>query len=367
MLKITNIKFYEKRNLFFAISISLFLLGAIMMIINGVNLDIQFKGGTILKYGYEGDISREAVIEEASKSLGINVDAQLTQDFNSKNKQISISLASDEGLTPEKQNALFQALQTKFASNKLTIAEQLSVDPFYGREFFEKGLLAIGLAAIFIVLYVWLRFRTIHGLSAGMFALVALLHDVLMVFVTFIVFRIPINDAFIAVVLTIIGYSINDTIVIYDRMRENQRIFGRKISLGDLINLSQNQSLTRTINTSMNTFFSMVVVVIVSIVFNLESIRSFALPMMVGIISGCYSTLFIACPLWVLWNTRGGKNQPVQEKSKKTEAVKAAEPKKIGDAGAAEAPIKAEPVKKAEPARPAQTSNKKKQGKKKKK
>ncbi len=203
----------------------------------------------------------------------------------------------------------------EFSGNNLQVSETYNVDPFYGQEFFTKGIIAIALAALFIVIYVWFRFRSIHGLSAGVMALVALLHDVLVVFFTFIVFKIALNDAFIAVVLTIIGYSINDTIVIYDRMRENQRILGKKISLGNLIDLSQNQCFTRTLNTSVTTFFSMAIIVIMSIVFNLISIRSFALPMMVGIVSGCYSSLFIACPLWVLWNTRGGRNKPAAAKS----------------------------------------------------
>ena len=310
-------KFFERRNLFFGISLFLFLFGLIMVFVNGINLDIQFKGGAIIKYSYEGTLNKEAVADEASSILGLSVDAQETSDLLSHNQNIALNVTGDKGLTADVQQKLFEGLKAKHPENNLQVSESYNVDPFYGREFFEKGILAIVLAAIFIVLYVWLRFRSIHGLSAGMFALVALLHDVLMVFVTFIVFRIPINDAFIAVVLTIIGYSINDTIVIYDRMRENQRIYGNKIALGDLINLSQNQCFTRTLNTSMNTFFSMVVVVVASVVFNLESIRSFALPMMVGIISGCYSTLFIACPLWVLWNTRGGRNMPVAMGAKK--------------------------------------------------
>lgn len=346
MQKIYNFKYFEKRNLFFAISLCLFLLGIIMIFVNGINLDIQFKGGSIIKYSYAGEIDKDAFGAEASSILGTSVDVQETSDWTGGNKNIVLTVSGNIGLTAEKQQSLYNDLKEKFPSNSLTINETYNVDPFYGREFFEKGLLAIALAAIFIVLYVWLRFKSIHGLSAGMFALVALLHDVLMVFTTFIVFKIPINDAFIAVTLTIIGYSINDTIVIYDRMRENQRIYGNKISLGNLINLSQNQSFTRTINTSMNTFFSMVIVVIISIVFNLESIRSFALPMMVGIISGCYSTLFIACPLWVLWNTRGNRNMPVAPDSKKkaeapvkpqeviekqgtVEAAKAVEPKPV--------------------------------------
>jgi preprotein translocase SecF subunit len=313
-----------------------------MAFIQGVNLDIQFKGGSIIKYGFTGTIEKESFATEASRLLGIDTDTQETSDLATNSQSMVLTIAGDNGLTAEKQQALFEGLKSKFPSNELSIKETYNVDPFYGREFFEKGMLAIGLAALFIVLYVWLRFKSIHGLSAAMMALVALFHDVLMVFFTFVIFKIPINDAFIAVVLTIIGYSINDTIVIYDRMRENQRIYGNKIALGDLINLSQNQSFTRTLNTSMNTFFSMVIVVIVSIVFGLESIRSFALPMMVGIISGCYSTLFIACPLWVMWNTRGGRNMPVAPKAaaKKAETLNTSASGAIEGASADAAPAK---------------------------
>jgi len=345
MQKIYNFKFYEKRNLFFAISLSLFLLGIIMIFVNGINLDVQFKGGSIITYNYEGTVDKDAFESESAKILNQDVDIQETTDLATNKQSIVLTVAGDNGLTAEQQQSLFDALKQKFTANNLSVKETYNVDPFYGKEFFDKGLLAIALAAIFIVLYVWLRFRSIHGLSAGMFALVALLHDVLMVFFSFIIFKIPINDAFIAVVLTIIGYSINDTIVIYDRMRENQRIYGNKITLGNLINLSQNQSFTRTINTSMNTFFSMVIVVVISIIFNLVSIRSFALPMMIGIISGCYSTLFIACPLWVMWNTRGGRNKPVGDTKSAKKKVEAAKPEVIAEKqGTAEAAPSVQPT-----------------------
>jgi preprotein translocase SecF subunit len=245
-----------------------------------------------------------------------------------------LNVAGNRGLDAKTQAAVNDALTKAFPNAGLTLAETSNVEPFFGAAAAQRSVLALILGALFIMIYVAVRFRSMSGVSAGAMALVALLHDVIMVLVAFIIFDIPLNDSLIAVELTIIGYSINDTIVIYDRMRENQRIFGNKISLGDLINLSQNQSFTRTLNTSMNTFFSMVVVVVVSIFFGLESIRSFALPMMVGIISGCYSTLFIACPLWVMWNTRGGRNMPAQVKAaaKKGEPLKAgAEPIAVGE------------------------------------
>ena len=142
-------------------------------------------------------------------------------------------------------------------------------------------------------------------------AIVSLLHDVLMVLATFIIFRIPINDAFIAVSLTIIGYSINDTIVIYDRIRENSRL-SKKIDYPELVNSSINQTLSRSINTCLCTFVSIFIVYIFASIYSIESIKNFALPMMVGIFTGGYSTICIAGPLWAMWQVRKTKGTPVK-------------------------------------------------------
>ena len=146
------------------------------------------------------------------------------------------------------------------------------------------------------------------GLSAGVMALIALLHDVIMVYFCFIVFRMPLDSNFIAVVLMILGYSLNDTIVIYDRVRENQSLLGNKTTPAELFNISATQVLKRTICTSLTTLIAIACVLVVSLIFNLSSVVSFALPMMVGVIVGCYSSLCIAGPLWVIWqNHKMGK------------------------------------------------------------
>ena len=141
------------------------------------------------------------------------------------------------------------------------------------------------------------------------------MHDVIMVYGTFVIFGIPINANFMAVVLTILGYSINDTIVVYDRIRENKKLVPKNTPVSELVNLSMNQSLTRSINTSITTISAMIVVSIVALVFNVESILSFSFPLIVGMIFGVYSTLFITGPLWVLW-------QEHKEKHKKSYAEK---------------------------------------------
>ena len=138
-------------------------------------------------------------------------------------------------------------------------------------------------------------------MSAGVTGLIALFHDVLIVFLAFVVFKIPINDSFIAATLTILGFSINDTIVIYDRVRENKLLYTNKLPIEEIVDMSISQSFTRSLNTNICTLLSVVVVYIFACVQDIGSIKSFALPMIFGIISGCYSTIFIAGPIWVSW------------------------------------------------------------------
>ena len=140
-------------------------------------------------------------------------------------------------------------------------------------------------------------------------AIVALFHDAFVVTAVFIIFRIPLNDSFIAAILTIIGFSINDTIVIYDRIRENKGIMGKKTTTEELVDTSITQSMTRSINTNIAVFVSITIVYIFAQIYKIDSIKAFALPMMFGTISGCYSTICIAGPLWTMWKNRKAKSK----------------------------------------------------------
>ena len=178
------------------------------------------------------------------------------------------------------------------------------MNPTIGKEFLLKSVVAVAAACVLILLYVAYRFRKIGGLSAGAMAVVALLNDLLVVYGVFVVLRIPLNGNFIAALLTILGYSINDTVVIYDRIRENSALYGKKMPLPQLVNLSVNQSLARTLMTSITTCAALAIICVVSLVFKLDSIFTFALPLMFGMISGVYSTICIATQLWVDWKER---------------------------------------------------------------
>ena len=141
----------------------------------------------------------------------------------------------------------------------------------------------------------------IDGLAAGVTAVIALMHDVLIAFCVFVIFGLDVDDVFIAVILTILGYSLNATIVVYDRVRENRRKLGPKVGYDEILNLSMNQTLSRTVLTSLCTFLALVVVFIVALIFNIDTVVSFALPMMAGVAAGCFSSQFIAPNLFGMW------------------------------------------------------------------
>lgn len=301
-----NIDFIKNKKIFFGISILIMFIGIIFNVIFGTQLDIQFTGGAIVKYSYTGQIEESSIKDIIQKATDQTVSIQLNENVVSSNDKevknnVSVEFSGNEGISLEQQKSITESLIQTFPNNNFESIESISVNPSMGRTFFMKCIVAIILASVLMVFYVAFRFKKISGLSAGVTALIALLHDVIMIYFTFIIFRIPLNDSFIAVVLMILGYSLNDTIVIYDRIRENKKIFGNKIDIATLVNKSINQTLGRTISTSVSTVIAIGTVLVVSILFNLPSVVSFALPMVIGIISGCYSTISIAGPLWVVW------------------------------------------------------------------
>lgn len=295
------ISFYKHRYIYFIISACLILAGVVAVIMNGIQLDIQFKGGTIFKYTYSGTIDEVKAENVVAQAVGKTTNGQLQSNMAGSEQMLILSLADNKALTSQEQEAVTAALNEAFPNAHLALAESLTVEPFLGARFFKNGMLAIGLAFLLVLVYVGFRFKNIGGISAGTMAIIALIHDVFIVTTAFIVFKIPLNDSFIAAVLTIIGFSINDTIVIYDRIRENKHLYGGKISTAELVDKSIHQSMMRSINTNIAVFLSITIVYIFAQIYNLESIRAFALPMMLGTISGCYSTICIAGPLWAMW------------------------------------------------------------------
>ncbi|HWP52295.1 MAG TPA: protein translocase subunit SecF [Clostridia bacterium] len=303
-MKKWNIDFFGHRKIYFGLSLVLILIMLVGTVFFGVDLDIQFKGGALITYSYTGDIDQGEFQQSVESVLGQKISLQKSTDIASGTQNYVISLPTSEGLNADKQAELATALVEKYKDNNLATASISVINPTIGKEFLIKSLTAVAFASLLMVVYISLRFKKIGGWSAGITAVIALIHDLLMVFAVFVLFRISINANFIAVCLTILGYSLNDTIVIYDRVRENKRIYGSAMPIEEMMNLSLNQSFTRSLMTSITTVCSMVVVSIVAWMYNVTSILSFSVPMIIGMVSGCYSSLCIATMLWVIWQQR---------------------------------------------------------------
>ncbi len=292
--------FYGKRKLFISVSLAVILVGIIMTFVPGfgAQLDIQFKGGSLLKYNYSGEIDPDRAADISSNIINRVVSAQTTTDLNTDQKRLVINISGDYGLDVKEQEAMDEALKAEFPDADLQLSESSMVEPFFGKRFLTNGIKAMLLAGISVMIYVGFRFRKIGGLSAGITAIIALLLDLTVVYTAYVLFKLPIGDSFIAVVLTIIGYSINDTIVIYDRIRENVKMYPKE-KLETVTNLSISQTMGRSINTNLAVFISVSLIFVIAAINGIESVQSFALPMTIGVISGCYTTICIAGPLWV--------------------------------------------------------------------
>lgn len=316
-MKKFSIKFYQHRKIYIGISLAIFAVGIICNLIFGTELDIDFRGGALVEYSYTGTVDQETVDQAIADALGqpvtVTITDGLTDAEGNSTNTLTISLSGSDGISLDDQQAIDDQLAAAYPDSTFEMIQSSSVPPTMGSMFFAKCLVAVGLAAVLLVVYVAFRFRKIGGMSAGVMSLVALFHDVLMVYFTFVIFGFPLDDNFIAVVLTILGYSLNNTIVVYDRVRENRRLLGPKAGYEELVDTSINQTLTRSINTSLCTFLAIAVVFIVGLVFNLSSVTTFALPMMIGIVTGCYSSVCLAGPLYVMWQNHKQKKRAVAE------------------------------------------------------
>lgn len=354
-MKKFNIHFVENLKKYLIVSGCAILIGIIGLCVFGIDLDINFTGGSRFTYTYEGDLNLDEVKKVADKTLGVSttvtgsasaVDAGSSKVVISFGKAITAkdieksansskadssaaassatsSAATASGSTESSSSSkdgihttLEKALQENFSKNKIAFAESNVIEATTAKGFYQKSLIAVVLSALLVIVYVGIRFRKIGGVSAAVFSFVALIHDVLIAFFACVLFRLPIDTNFIAVILTILGYSLNDTIIIYDRVREN-RAKQKNDGLAGVVDLSINQTLTRSLLTSITTFLAVVVVAVVAEFYGLTSLRSFAIPMSLGMVSGSYSSICLAGPLWVRWQDFTKKRREAKEKKGK--------------------------------------------------
>ncbi len=271
------------RKIFFAISIIILLIGAVCFFVNGLNTDIDFTGGTAI-YVDLGTAYDEAAVRECVDAVeGVTVSSVQKTDDNG-------ALVKTTAIDTELRTKVTDALKAKFENSTVMSVDNVSAS--VGQELWANAALSICIAAILMLIYITFRFEVLSGISA----VLALVHDMLMMIAIYAIFQFPVNTSFIAAILTILGYSINATIVIFDRIRENTR-FLKKETFGDVVNKSVWQSMGRSINTSITTLLTIVMVYILGV----PSIKDFALPLIIGIVAGTYSSIFIAGQFWVLF------------------------------------------------------------------
>ncbi len=305
--------FISKTKMWFLISLVLIVAIAVFSVIRGVEVALEFKGGTIISYSYEGTSNITDFQSDIEDYLKTPVTIQEGESLNNNSNSVSISFSNNDGLSADMQSGLTDLLIEKLPDRNVQLLDSNDVNPTSGREFFTKCIIATILAAILIIVYIAFRFKKISGWSAGVCAVIALIHNLIFVFGTFVVMGYEINSNFIAVVLTILGYSVNDTIVVYDRIRENKSLLPKDTTITELVNISTTQSLTRSIRTSVTTVATMIIVTIIAYIYGVNSILSFSIPMVIGMIAGTYASLCIACPIWVWWNER----KPTEKQKKK--------------------------------------------------
>lgn len=310
MVKIKDLKINSKK--IFKISLMVYaailIAGIVMGLIFGVSLDINFKGGTRITYSFTGKVKdakfTDAVGEVITKKFTVSRNTSIAGDTDT----FTISLVGRKSLSAEIQEKLTEKLTETFPDNNIELYDSNSVSPTVAGVFFLKSLVAVLIAAALVVVYVGIRFKKIGGITAALTALCALVLDLMVTFVTCVIFRLQIDSNYIAVVLTILGYSLNDTIVCYDRVRENKKLFP-DLTTEQNMNLSISGILTRNIVTSVTTSLAVLTIVVVSELYGLSSLRTFAIPMTFGLLSGCVSSLFVAGPLWVVWRERREKKK----------------------------------------------------------
>lgn len=278
-----NIQIAEKSKIWFAFSLILIAISIGSLFINGLNFGIDFIGGTIvtieLNTPFETSDAK-ALIEEYDSS------ADVTYAGEAKT-QVIISTKKD--LSTAERQALFAKFQEKYNLEDTDLLSIDTVSPSIGAEMANSSMIAAVVAVLLMLVYITFRFEFMFGLAA----VIALIHDLIIVLGVYSIFQIQVNSPLIAALLTILGYSINDTIVVFDRIRENRPKFG-KYDFANLVDTSVTQTLRRSINTSFTTLLAIGALY----AFGVPAVQDFALPLMVGIVSGTYSSIFVASALW---------------------------------------------------------------------
>ena len=286
-------KIVEKSKIWFSISLAIILIGVVLMCTRGLNFGIDFKGGTKLVVEL-GDNFDKVEVDNIVKEYASDAVTKTVEGTQYEIKSTEL----DETKTAE----LFDALKEKYTLDDSALVSETQIGPSVGKELSRNAIIAVLVACVAMLVYIAIRFEFTFGVAA----IGALIHDVLITLSVYAIFDIPVNSSFIAAMLTIVGYSINDTIVVFDRIRENNHSM-RRSNPAEIANKSINKTLARSINTSLTTL-----IIIGAVNIFVPTVREFSFPLLIGIAAGAYSSIFIASPVWVLLQKRKIKNKKVK-------------------------------------------------------
>jgi len=279
-------KYFKAFNIF---SIALIIISVALLMFKGLNFGVDFKGGTLIELRAT---DKQITISQLRQSfLNMNLGDVTVKEFG-KNNDFLIKFEKKENNNSDLIGQVKEDL-TKFVGPGFNFRRVESVGPKVSTELLKSGVIAIGLSLAAMLIYIWIRFEWQFSIGA----ILALLHDVLLTLGVFSLFSFEINLSIVAAVLTIVGYSMNDTVVIFDRIRENLKKFS-DINIFDLTNISINETLSRTIITSTTTLLALVSIYI----FGGQILKGFSLAMILGVIFGTYSSIYIANPILILLN-----------------------------------------------------------------
>jgi preprotein translocase SecF subunit len=267
--------------LFYAISLAVIAVGLIMFAVNGLNYGIDFTGGTMLQL----EVGKFVSVEQAREI--VSVYDENASIIHSGPEKAELIIRSSKDLSNKDTTEIVSQFVEVYGMDGSNFQTQ-KFGPFMGKEIRDRAIFSVIIASVLMLAYISFRFQFKFGVAA----VIALVHDVLVTFAVYSVLRLPVNSSFIAAILTIVGYSINDTIVIFDRIREESKIYP-KLGFGEVINNSIKLSLRRTLFTTLTTLMAVTILYIVGV----EDVKVLALPLIIGMLSGTYSSLFIATPI----------------------------------------------------------------------
>ncbi len=282
------------------------LVGLASFFIRGFNIDIDFSGGTEIQIDLGTEVTNE-VCDNINNIIAdkIGSDYVSSTTKSTANSYVAIIRTGTAALDTEQQIVLENAIVEAYPQTNVDNIELTTIQPTIGASLTKKAVLAVAIAVILMLAYIWFRFE----LNSGIAAVACLAHDLFVMLTIYSLFQIPINSNIIAAFLTILGYSINATIIVFDRVRENKKLDGGKSEFGEVVNGAVHDTLARSINTTITTMLTIGMIYLLGV----DTIKDFALPLIIGILAGLFSSVFVS---GMLWDSLNKVIKPKEKKAK---------------------------------------------------